>query len=133
MNIKILKDVAKFVLTSTVKTADIELIKKHRPGELKIKDAEGNDVFGMSYVKDKHCISKNGVTFGGTSNEGEFAIVVGDLPATLPTGTATDADYVADLVGAALPYINALEAKLPEVAATIKAERAALIADIVTA
>ena len=133
MKITLHRDVAKYVLTSTIKKEDLELVKKYRPDALKIKDSDGNDIFGMSFVAGKPCISKNGVTFGGTSNEGAYAIVVGDLPATLPAGTATDADYVADIVGAALPYINELEAKLPEVAATIKAEREALIATIVNA
>lgn len=132
MTITIHRDVNKYVLTSTIKKADLELAKKYRPDALKVKDSDGNDIFGMSFVAGKPCISKNGVTFGAANADG-FAIVTGDIPEKLPEGTPNAGEYVADIVGAALTHINALEAQLPDVVATIKNERAALIGSIANA
>ena len=98
----------------------------------RIKDSDGNDIFGMSFVAGKPCISKNGVTFGAVNADG-LAIVTGDIPEKLPEGTPNAGEYVADVVGAALAHVNALEASLPEVVATIKTERAALIGGITNA
>lgn len=132
MKITLHRDVAKYVLTSTLKKEDLELVKKHRPDALKIKDSDGNDVFGMSYVAGKSCISKNGVTFGAVNAEG-YVIVTGDIPEKLPEGTPNAGEYVADLVGAAMTHIKTLEEKLPTVATAIKTERAALIGGITNA
>ena len=128
MNITLHRDVEKFVLTSTLKTEDIELVKKYRPDALKIKNSDGDEVFGLAYVEGKPSVAQFGITFGATNADG-FAIVTGDIPATeLKNGKG--GDYVADVVGAALPHINAMEAQLPEVVASIKSERAALIGSI---
>lgn len=131
MKITLHSDVNKYVLTSTLKKEDIDLVKKYRPEALKIKDSEGNDVFAMSYSEGKSGVSKFGITFGGTGKTG-YAIVVGNLPATLPAGVSAK-DYVADEVGSALAYINKLEASLPEVVAAIKSERNTLVESITEA
>ena len=131
MKITLHRDVEKYVLTSTLRKEDIETVKKYRPDALKIKDSEGNDVFGMSYVAGKPCVSKNGITFGSTNADG-FVIVVGDIPANLPAGTSAG-EYVADVVGAALTNINALEESIPAVVAEVKAERDELIGSITEA
>ena len=131
MKITLHRDVAKYVLTSTIKKADLELVKKYRPEALKIKDSDGNDIFGMSYSAGKPCISKIGVTFGSANADG-FAIVTGDIPEKLPEGVNAG-EYVADVVGAALNYINVLEADIPAVVEVIKTERAALLESIVNA
>ena len=132
MKITIHRDVAKYVLTSTIKKADLELVKKYRPDALKIKDKDGNDIFGMSFVAGKSCVAKNGITFGGVNADG-FAIVTGDVPEKLPEGTPSAAEYVADVVGAALAHVNALEKQIPEIVTAIKEERAALIGGIANA
>lgn len=117
-----------YVLTSTLKAADIQLVKKHQPDALKIKDKDGNDIFALGYNQGSPCISKCGVTFGGTSRDGgEFATITG----TLPAGTTNAKEYVADLVGSALQNINKLEATLPEVIETIKRERRELLDAVV--
>lgn len=132
MKITLHRDVLKYVLTSTIKKEDLEIAKKYRPDALKIKDSDGNDVFGMSYVAGKPCVSKNGVTFGAANAEG-FVIVTGDIPEKLPEGTTNAGEYVADIVGAAITHINAIEATLPDVVAAVKAERKALIDGIANA
>lgn len=130
MQIKIFKDLHKFTLTSTIKKADIELVKRYRPAALKKQDDDGNDIFAMSYVEGKPSVFANGITFGSSSANGGFAMITGDLPATLPDDT-TYGDYVADKVGAALSYINVLEVEIPVVADAIKVERADLLRYIV--
>ena len=132
MKITLHNDVLKYVLTSTLKKEDLDLVKKYRPDALKIKDGDGNDIFGMSYVAGKPCVSKNGITFGAANSDG-FAIVVGDIPEKLPSENANAGEYVADIVGAALTHINALEKSIPEVVTAIKQERTALIGSITNA
>ena len=132
MKITLHRDVLKYVLTSTIKKEDLELVKKYRPDALKIKDNDGNDIFGMSYVAGRPCISKNGITFGAANGDG-FAIVTGDIPEKLPDGASNQGEYVADIVGAALTHVNTLESKIPEVVTAIKTERAALIGSIANA
>ena len=129
MQIKIFKDLKQYTLTSSLTKADIATAKKYRPAALKVKDSEGNDVFAMSYVEGKPCVAANGVTFGSASADGGYAMIVGQLPDELPAGT-TAGDYIADKVGAALGYINVLEASIPDVVAEITAERNALIGSI---
>lgn len=128
MQINFFKDLKKFTLTSTVTKENIDLVKKHRPAALKIKDKDGNDIFGMSYVEGKSCVSANGITFGATSSEGGYAMIVGDIPADVAKDKV--GEYIADLVGAALAHINTLEQSVPAAAAEITAERSALIGTI---
>jgi hypothetical protein len=131
MTIKIFKDLKHFTLTSILTKENVDLVKKYRPAALKIKDADGNDIFGVSYVEGKHCASANGITFGSESSDSGALMVIGDIPAVLPDGCKTPTDYVADIVGAALEHITALEETIPEVAAEIKAKRAEVIEGIV--
>lgn len=132
MTIKTYRDLKKYALTSTLTKEDIELVKKYRPDALKKKDADGNDIFAVSYVEGKPSVSACGVTFGGKTVNGGYAMIEGDLPATLPSGT-TYGDFIADKVGSALPFINEFEATLPAVVESIKADRAGLIGSIVEA
>ena len=132
MQIKIFKNLKHYTLTSSIKKDDIELVKKYRPGALKKKDADGNDVFAMSYVEGKPCVSAKGVTFGAADVDSGCAMIVGTVPATLPANT-TVGDYIADEVGCALEFINEFEATIPEIAADIRAERATLIGSITEA
>ena len=129
MNIKIFRDLNQYTLTSTLKKDDIDLVKKYRPSALKKKDADGNDVFAVSYVEGKPCVAANGITFGSVSAEGGYAMIAGSLPENLPANT-TAGDYVADKVGSALALINEFEASIPGVVNEIKTERAQLIGGI---
>ena len=133
MQIKLFKDLKKYTLTSTLTKKDLDLVKKYRPGALKKQDAEGNDVFAVSYCEGHPCVSANGITFGSVATESGCAMITGDLPETLPAGTATYGDYVADKVGAALAFVNEFEASIPGVVNAIQTERAALLEGIVEA
>ncbi len=131
MQIKIFKDLKQYTLTSGMTAAQIATVKKYRPEALKKKDADGNDIFAVSYVEGKSNVSANGVTFGAKSSDGGKAMIVGTLPASLEENKY--GEYIADQVGAALTYINDLEDTIPAVAAEIEAERATLIGSIVEA
>ncbi len=132
MRIQIFRDLKKYTLTSALTKSDIELVRKYRPLALKKQDPDGNDIFAVSFCEGRPCVAPNGITFGSASAEGGYAMIVGDLPEELPEGT-TYGDYVADKIGAALPFINEIELTLPGVAAEIRADRAALLDSIVEA
>ena len=132
MQIKIFRNLNTFTLTSSIKKDDIELVKKYRPAALKKKDADGNDIFAMSYVEGKPCIAASGITFGSADVETGHAMIVGCIPESLPANT-TASDYVADKVGGVLAFVKELETSIPEVVNAIKAERAALIGSITQA
>lgn len=129
MQIKIFKNLKQYTLISSLKKTDIELVKKYRPGALKVKDADGNDIFAMSYVEGKPCVAANGITFGAADVDSGCAMIIGSLPETLPANT-TAGDYIADKVGCALEFVKSLEASIPAVANTIKTERTELIGSI---
>jgi hypothetical protein len=129
MKIKIFRDLKQFTLTSSLKVEDIALVKKYRPNALKKKDKDGNDIFAISYVEGRPCVAANGITFGSTSAEGGFAMITGEIPATLPEDT-TASDYVADKVGGVLAFIDELEKSIPDAVTAIKDERAKLMGEI---
>ena len=130
MRIQIHRDVKKYTLTSSLTKNDLDLVKKYRPAALKRQDEDGNDIFAMSFCEDRPCVAANGITFGSVSAEGGYAMIVGDLPEKLREGE-TYGEFIADKVGAALPFINEFELSIPGVATEIRAERAALIDGIV--
>lgn len=125
MKIKIFNDTKQYTLTSTLTVEDIQLVQKYRPAALKKKDADGNDIFGMSYVEGRPCVCAHGITFGAASHEGGYAMIVAALPETTPGVDVKE--RIADIVGSALTYINELEASVPGVVAAIRSERAAII------
>lgn len=126
MQIKIFKNLKQYTLVSSIKKDDIELVKKYCPGALKKKDADGNDVFAMSYVEGKPCVATNSITFGGVDIDSGCAMIVGTIPENLPENF-TAGEYIADKVGSILEFVNEFEATVPEVVATIKSKRAELI------
>lgn len=116
-----------YVLTSTLTVNEVALLKKCSPGELRVKDEDGNDQFAVSYSEGRPCISKFGITFGGTTHdEDKFLTVTGMIPA----GTGDCREYLADLVAPAVAYLKLLEERIPTVAERIKAEHDALVAAI---
>ena len=132
MQIKIFKLPKQYALISSIKKSDIELVKKYRPDALKKKNEAGDDIFAMSYVEGKSCVSANGITFRAVDADTGCAVIIGALPDTLPANT-TNGDYIADVVGAALPFVNEIEEKVPAIAAEIRAERSTLIGSITEA
>jgi len=129
MTAKVLRDLKKYLIVSSVKTADIEALAKYRPSALKEQDEEGNDKFGVAYNPGHSSIAPFGVTFGASTAEGGYALIVGDLPDEEPKGGY--AGWLADKVGGALEHINAFEGSIPAAAAEVAEARNGLIASIV--
>lgn len=129
MTVKIFRDLNEYTLVSSIKKEDIDMVKKYRPAALKKKDADGNDIFAVSYVEGRPCVAANGITFGATSAEGGYAMIAGEIPTDLPANT-TASDYVADKISAALAFIGEFEKSIPETVAAIKSDRAKVIEGI---
>lgn len=129
MQIKLFRNLKKYTLTSSVKTADIALLKKYNPEALVIKDKEGNVKFAIGYNEGKSSVAPFGITFGSTDVATGAAMVVGSLPETADTAEKCG-DYVADAVGKALAYVNTLEETIPAAVADVTAARSALIGSI---
>ena len=125
MKVKVVGDA--FVLESSVKVSDFELLKKHNPSALKIADEEGNDVFAINYVAGKGSISKFGITFNGVSR-GEKPTLI--YTGTLPAGTANAKEFVADVIAPAYANLKELEASITEDAKTVAEERKKLVDSI---
>lgn len=129
MKIKLYRNLAQYTLTSSVKTADINLLKKYNPDALTIKDAEGNVKFAIGYNEGKSSVAPFGVTFGATDVTTGAAMVKGELPASADTAEKCG-EYVADIVGKALAYVNILEETIPAAVADVTTARSALIGSI---
>lgn len=119
-----------FVVKSSLKAADIELVKKYAPDALAIKDKDGNDLFTMNYKEGAGSIASFGVTFGGkTRDEEALATYTG----TIPTSVKDAKEYVAEKVGAAAPYIEQLEKSVKEKADEVSSTRKKLVESITVA
>lgn len=130
MKIQVFKDLREYTLTSDLTAEDILFAKKHCPKALKIQDAEGNDKFSVSYNEGHSSVAAFGITFGAKTADGGKAMISGKLD---PKVELKDAgDHVADMIGAALPYITELEKSIPTAIAEVKAQRKALIDGITT-
>lgn len=121
------------VITSDLKLADLETVKKYRPKALKLMGGENNkeELFCIDTGSDANGgISTYGACFGAATHDAEkkacitvqLGNVVGDIK-----------EYVADKYGQAVMYLNQLEAKLPEVLADIAAQKAGIMANITVA
>jgi len=125
MKISIVGDV--FVLTSSIKQKDFELIKRYNPESLRVVDDEGNDVFSVNYSAGNGSISKFGITFGGATRDDKAYLTV---TKAIPAGVADAKAFVADEVGCAMANLKLLEDELPDIAKEIAEERKELIDSI---
>lgn len=130
MKIVVFKNLRQYTLTSALKKEDVELVKKYRPDALKKKDAEGNDVFAISYVAGKSCLSTNGITFGAVEDETNCLMLIGTLPESVSLENSNE--YIADVTGSAIASLLEIEAAIPAQIAEIKAERTNIISKITT-
>lgn len=117
---------------SSMKLDDLVQVKKYRPKALAVMG--GDDGKEMEFI----CavipgavgeVTRSGVVFGMASVDKKLATV------TMMLGSdAYDAqtlkEYLADKFGAALNYMNKLEAELPNVLKEVEAERAAVMQSI---
>jgi hypothetical protein len=119
-----------YVATTSIKAEDIELLRKCKPEALRVIDKDENEKFALGYNEGHSCVGDNGITFGGRSRNGDgTATVTGSIPA----GTEKVKEYIVEKFGAAIPYVNQLEKSIPDVVAEVKAQKAALLENIVVA
>lgn len=116
------------VVTSTLKLEDIKMVKKYRPQALVLKGGEDKkeEIFRIDACGEGS-INKFGAAFNDTTrNDEKFARL------TLTTNYSGDniKEFIADELGEAIAHLKALEAVLPEVIESIKAERKALVDSI---
>lgn len=123
-----------YALTSSVKVADIELLKKYNPDALTIKDKEGKQaVFAVSYSEGKPNVASFGVTFGGkTRDENGYATITGTLPSNLQTAEAAK-DFVAEKFGGVIAYLEKLESTIAVAAKEVSDSRKKIVDSIVVA
>ena len=114
------------VVTAGVKFEDIQMIEKYRPAALTLMGGEGEKkepIFKLNTGGSG--INKYGASFDHANAEG-YAVL------TMTTNYSGDKikEFVADELGEAITNLNALEAKLPDVLTSVKAERDAILANI---
>lgn len=122
-----------YALTSSVKVADIKLLKKYQPDALKILDEEKNVKFAVDYSEGKSNVAAFGITFGGaTRDDNGYATVTGTLPQGLNTAEAAK-EYLADQFGGVVAYLTKLEESIPTAVETVSTVRKDFIDGIVVA
>lgn len=123
-----------YALTSAIKVADIELLKKHNPDALTVKDADGkNTVFAVSYNDGKPNVTGFSVTFGGkTRDEDGFATITGVIPAGFASAEAAKG-FVAETFGGVVAYLEQLEKSVPKAAEEVRENRKKLVDSITVA
>lgn len=116
------------VITSAVKTEDIQTIEKYNPAALTLKekneDGKLEEVFRVGTGKGG--INKYGVTFCGTSRDGNGLATL-TIPFAGSTDPDTAKDQIADTYGVAIANLNKVEAAIPAALAEIKKAKKAVV------
>lgn len=117
-----------YAITSEIKVSDIQLLSKHNPEALKLKDEENKkDVFAIGYSEGNSNVSKFGITFGGkTRDDNGYATITGILPTSLKSTEAAK-EYLADMFGGVIAFLNKLEKSVPEAVKKVTDERKKLM------
>ena len=115
-----------FVITSTLKYEDIQLVQRVRPKALNLyEETETGKVvpiFRIAAAGGKFCqddINEYGIVFRKGSHDGGFA----QITAKVPGGDASPRELVAMLIEVPLMNLNRLEYILPDVIDEINAQK----------
>lgn len=118
------------VITSALKLADLEAVKKYQPKALILMGGEDGKepIFAMGVVRGSAGkIGNIGVEFGEeTRDDAKLATMTLMVPADVKDMK----EYVADKYGAALMNLAKLEESLPAVVAAIAADKQAIMDNI---
>ena len=104
-------------------------MKQGTPDALKIKDADGNVTFAISYNEGCPSFGPKGIAFSGKSGETGNATFTGMIPA----GTENKKEYVADLLCGIVANVEQLEKDVPAAAKKQAEAREKLLASITEA
>ena len=122
-----------YVLTSTIKVADIELLKKSNPDALKLTNKDGEAIFAISFSEGNPSIAPFGVTFGGkTRDDNGYATITGIIPSDVQTTDAAK-EFVAEKFGGVVAHLTKLEESVSKAAASVRDAKKKLIDGIVVA
>ena len=117
-SIKVVGDAV--VITSALKLEDIKLLQAARPKALEVsQDDDGKKklLFRLGAGNGKGSVTEFGIVFGRVTNDGQgFAQYTQEISA----GDKDVKEYVAELFGMPVMYLNELEKTLPDVIAEIK-------------
>lgn len=116
------------VIKSELKLEEIKTIEKYNAKALTLMGGEDGKepIYRIGSTTGDGSINSVGASFGRADAEGKAYVTM--VMQNVPTEKAKD--WVADTLGAALMNLNALEAKLPEVLASISAQRATVMENI---
>lgn len=89
------------VFNSDLTVEAIKALQKHIPSALKLRDAEGNDTFAVSYNADRASITDFGVCFNRVDSEGKVLVTI---------NTSMNNEEIADEFAAILMKIKEVEA-----------------------
>lgn len=70
-----LKNYGVIVLNTTLTKEAILKLKRHNPDALKLKDEEGNEIFGLSFTE-TDSVTKYGITFNKEDSEGKALVTI---------------------------------------------------------
>ena len=115
-----------YVVTSAVKMADLETVKKYRPSALAITDPETKETLFKVGIG-SNTVSDYGISFGGVSNDDEK---LATATLCIPSDVEDAKEYVLDRAGLAIANLNKVEAGIAAVLDEIRAERDSIAENI---
>lgn len=114
---------------TTLKVADLELVKKYDPAALVIKGGEDGKqpVFFANVVKNGNgMIDGESVEFIAAA-DGTATVTIADAPAAAKASADAMKEYLADLVGPVSCHIAKLEETVPAAAEAVRGTRKAVM------
>lgn len=116
-----------YFVTPSITLAELELVKKYAPASLKKTDKDGNDIFTVGY--------KAGSTSPLTGFSATFnSVSQGTDPKVTYSGIIPDGvnakEYVAEAIGAAVPFIEEFEKSIPQKAKELAEAKKSLVESI---
>ena len=114
------------VITSSLKLEEIQEVARFKPDALCLADEEtGELLYGIAAnLVGRGSIDEYGAVFNAANAEGKATITL-SVPGLWKEENQKEA--IANTLGREIGYINAIEKRLPEALAKIKAERQSLI------
>jgi hypothetical protein len=112
------------IVKTTITSADFEAVKKGNPSALKITE-EKTELFYIGYSQNGGAINSFGIIFNGTSEDGSLSVTIG-----IPADITDKKEFLVQKLLPVKDYLEKLEETVPEIAAKLRREKAALIAKI---
>lgn len=117
------------VITAGVTLEDIKTVKKYRPEALRVMGGKDDKelMFSIDTAVSFGEINKYGATFAHESHDAEKKATI-----TMPLGEVKGdiTEYVADMLGSAIEYLNAIEERFPAVLDEIAEKKAEIMSNI---